>query len=64
MKIDGLDGIELDHYLGCYGSYTAEDPICQKQCSLNLRCAIEKDHHSRMELLEDLISTDGYILKM
>ena len=64
MKNDGLNRKDLDQYLGCYGSYTAEDPICQNQCALNLRCAIEKDHHSRMELLEDLISTDGYILKM
>jgi len=64
MKDDVLGGKELDQYLGCYGSFTAEDPICQKQCVLSLRCAIEKDHHSRMELLEDLMTSEGYILKM
>ena len=64
MKDDVLGGKKLDQYLGCYGSFTAEDPICQKQCVLSLRCAIEKDHHSRMELLEDLMTSDGYILKM
>jgi hypothetical protein len=64
MKNDDIGGKELDQYLGCYGSFTAEDPICQKQCALSLRCAIEKDHHSRMELLEDLMTSDGYVLKM
>ncbi|MGD9331355.1 MAG: hypothetical protein PVJ53_08585 [Desulfobacterales bacterium] len=64
MKIEGLEGKKLDQYLGCYGRFAAENPICQKCCSLSLRCAIEKDHHSRMELLEDLISSDGYVLKM
>jgi len=64
MKNEGVGGKELDQYLGCYGSYAAEDPICQKQCALSLRCAIDKDNHSRMELLEDLITSDGYVLKM
>ena len=64
MKNDGIGGKELDQYLGCYGSYTLEDPICLNQCALSLRCAIEKDHHSRMELLEDLMTSDGYVLKV
>lgn len=64
MKNDSVAGKELDQYLGCYGSYAAEDHICHKRCALNLRCAIDKDNHSRMELLEDLITSDGYVLKM
>ena len=64
MKNAGRDGRELDQYLGCYGSFSAEDAVCQNQCALSLRCAIEKDHHAQMELLEDLISSSGYILKM
>ena len=64
MKDAGLDVRELDQYLGCYGSFSVEDTVCQKQCALSLRCAIEKDHHTQMELLEDLISSNGYLLKM
>jgi hypothetical protein len=64
MKKDTIGGNDLDQYLGCYGSYSGADTICQKKCALNLRCAIEKDHHSRMELLEDLITSDGYMIKM
>ena len=64
MKKAGLGGSEWDQYLGCYGSYSADDAICQKRCALSLRCAIEKDHHAQMELLEDLMSPDGFVLKM
>jgi len=64
MKKADVGGKELDQYLGCYGSFTAEDPVCQTHCALSLRCAIEKDHHTQMELLEDLISPSGYSLKM
>jgi hypothetical protein len=64
MKNVRLSGRELDQYLGCYGSYSTEDTICQTHCALSLRCAIEKDHHAQMELLEDLMSSSGYSLKM
>lgn len=64
MKLDGQGGREFDQYLECYGSYSAEDRICLKRCALSLRCAIDKDHHAQMELLEDLISSSGVILKM
>jgi hypothetical protein len=64
MKNAGINGRELDQYLECYGSYSAEDTVCQKKCALSLRCAIEKDHHAQMELLEDFISSEGYLLKI
>ena len=55
---------DLDRFLGCFGSFNAENKVCLTHCSLSLRCAIEKDEHMRMELLEDLISSDGVILKV
>lgn len=55
---------DLDRFLGCFGSFNADNNVCLKHCALCLRCAIEKDEHMRMELLEDLISSDGVILKM
>ena len=54
----------LDHFLECFGSFDADDKVCLNNCALNLRCAIAKDEHMRMELLEDLISSDGVALKM
>ncbi len=64
MKHAGQGDREWDQYLECYGSYTAQDRICREACALSLRCAIEKDHHAQMELLEDLMSSEGYVLKM
>jgi hypothetical protein len=55
---------DLDYFLGCFGSFNAENNVCLKHCVLSLRCAIEKDEQMRMELLEDLVSSDGVILKM
>ncbi len=55
---------DLDHFLGCFGSFDADNKVCLKNCALNLRCALAKDEHMRMELLEDLISSDGVDLKM
>lgn len=55
---------DLDRCLGCFGSFDADNKVCLKNCALNLRCAISKDEHMRMELLEDLISSDGVGLRM
>lgn len=55
---------DLDRFLECFGSFNAEKNVCLKHCALSLRCAIEKDEYMRMELLEDLINSDGMTLKM
>jgi hypothetical protein len=31
---------------------------------LNLRCAIEKDQNERYEILEELVSASGMVVKM
>ncbi len=55
---------DLDRFLECFGSFNAENRICLAHCALSLRCAIEKDEYMRMELLEELVSPDGMILKI
>ena len=55
---------DLDSFLECFGSFDAENPVCLAHCALSMRCAIEKDEYMRMELLEELVSPDGVILKM
>lgn len=47
------------NHLGCFGNFNIEDNICRKFCALSLRCAIENDQNSRMELLEDLLSAEN-----
>jgi hypothetical protein len=45
-------------YIGCFGNFNVEDKICRKYCVLNLRCAIEREQNSRIEILEDMLSYD------
>jgi len=59
MKKELIDRIALDNHLGCYGDFNKEDPICKKYCALRLRCAIERDQNARIEILEDLVFSDG-----
>ncbi|MFH2066022.1 MAG: hypothetical protein ABIK15_12550 [Pseudomonadota bacterium] len=59
MRIDLMKKLSPKDHLGCFGNFDIEDNICRKFCILNLRCAIENDKNSRMELLEDLLSVDN-----
>jgi hypothetical protein len=52
-----------DH-LDCFGEYSHDNPLCAKHCALRLRCAIEHNQNLRMELIEDLVSVEGQILKI
>ncbi|MBC2709882.1 MAG: hypothetical protein HGJ94_02380 [Desulfosarcina sp.] len=54
----------MDRYLGCFGRYRRNDPLCRKRCALNLRCAIERDQNERFEVLEELVSASGMVMKV
>lgn len=62
MKIKAEFVTELLERLDCFGDYIKTNPVCTKHCALRLRCAIEQDQISRMELLSDLASADGTII--
>ena len=49
---------------GCFGDYNKEDTICTKMCALRLSCTIEHNQNMRMELIEDLVASDGLLLKI
>ena len=52
-----------DH-LGCFGEFQKEDPICRKHCALNIRCIIEQDQNTRMEIIEDLVASENLLIKI
>ena len=54
----------LDHHLGCFGDFDPEDRICREYCALCIRCAIESDQITRMEILEDLFFAEATNVKM
>jgi hypothetical protein len=53
-----------DDQLGCFGNFSIDEAVCRKYCILRLRCAVERDQNSRMELLEELFSDEGFSEKM
>jgi hypothetical protein len=57
------ENISLEHYLGCFGSFSIDDTICRKFCALSLRCAIETDQNAQLDLLDDLMVLNGTVLK-
>ena len=50
----------FDH-LDCYGDYDRANPLCAKHCVIRIRCAIEQDYNTKMEMLSDLASADDLI---
>jgi hypothetical protein len=64
MKKELMNQISIDDHLGCLGNFNLQDPLCKKLCALNLRCAIESEKNTRIELLEDLISYNGMLIKV
>jgi len=59
MKKKIADNMSFDDYLGCFGNFDINDTICKKYCSLRLRCSIECDQNIRLEILNNLVSSDA-----
>jgi len=57
MKKHTLNPEALRDRLDCFGDYTPHDTICLKWCHLNIRCAIAKDQHQQIEIMEDFFDT-------
>jgi hypothetical protein len=45
----------LGDHIGCFGNFSINDTICKKLCALNLRCYIEKNQNSRIEIIEEIV---------
>lgn len=45
--------------MGCFGEYSRVHTLCSKYCVLRIRCAIQQDHNMRMELLDEIFSSEG-----
>lgn len=64
MKNVSNDDAFLDGHIGCFGRFQIEDPICKNLCALRLRCSTEHEHNDRLELLEELVSSDTMFMKI
>ena len=45
----------LGNHVGCFGNFSINDTICKKFCALSLRCYIEKDQNSKIEIIEEIV---------
>jgi len=64
MKANFADKYLIADYMGCFGNFNLDDPICNRHCAICIRCAIERDQNTRMEILHDLASYDELFLKI
>jgi hypothetical protein len=58
------NNMSFDDHVGCFSNFDINDIICKKYCSLRLRCSIEHDQNTRLEILNDLIFADAVSMKM
>jgi hypothetical protein len=64
MKKDLINQVSFDDHVGCFGDFSMGDLICRKFCVLRISCAIEHEKNKRLEVLEDLVSVDGMLMKI
>ncbi|RLB83852.1 MAG: hypothetical protein DRH24_06405 [Deltaproteobacteria bacterium] len=59
----GSKNIAIDSFW-CLGDFDIQNPICKKHCVLSLRCAVEKERNFRLEILEELVSSENVFMKL
>jgi len=55
--------ISIDR-LDCIGEFDSSDEICRKHCALRLRCAIEHNQNTRLEIIEDIVASNSSFVKI
>ena len=57
-------GFGINDYLDCFGQFDSSDTVCARHCALRLRCAIEQDQNTRLEILEEMVAAENMIIKI
>jgi hypothetical protein len=64
MKKDLPDPTVLDDHFGCLGEFRIDDVLCNRGCAMRLRCAVEHNNNTRLEILEELVASEGIPIKI
>ena len=48
---------------GCFGNFEIEDEVCKTRCAIRLRCCIEKEKNTRMEMLDEWVSFEDLTIR-
>ncbi len=57
-------GFGINDHLDCFGQFDSSDTVCACHCALRLRCAIEQDQNTRLEILEEMVAAENMIIKI
>ncbi len=51
-------------HVGCFGNFRIEDRVCRNHCAIRIRCAIERDQSTFLEVIEEMEATgDEYFMR-
>ncbi len=64
MQKESLRILSFDDHLGCFGEFNFKDPVCKKFCAVNVKCAIDYENNTRLEILDDLVFTESRFSKI
>ena len=64
MKSVLINDLLLDSHLSCFGRFNIEDLVCKNLCAFRLKCSTEHEQNNRLELLEELVSSDNMFMKI
>ena len=52
-------------HTGCFGNFRFEDAVCRMHCAIRIRCAIERDEKTLLEVVEEMdASGDEFFNKL
>ena len=49
--------------LGCFGDFRSVDRICRLHCAIRIRCAIERDQKTYLEVFAEMNESADQLLK-
>ncbi|MEA1967713.1 MAG: hypothetical protein U9N77_05800 [Thermodesulfobacteriota bacterium] len=52
LKEDSLDDLD------CFGEFDKNERICVKYCGVSIRCAIEKIHNPKIDILDHIMELE------
>lgn len=64
MRTDLYTFMTSSEPLDCFGDYDKISPLCATHCAIRLRCVIEQNNNMRIEILEELMASEGSQVKI
>ena len=53
-----LSRLVSDVHLNCFGEFRISDAVCKHYCVLCIKCLIEKNQNTQMEIFEEMMAAE------